>query len=295
MKHCPTCNRTYEDDSLNFCLKDGMRLVSDQPASFDPLATVVSSPSKPLTEEKPSVNEPTPEQAVPSQPLPFPESPSPFAPPPPNISPFAETSASIPLDPLPPKEPFKAPDPVITPTPFVPPQPIPSEPMPTIQANPTALPSQPVAPPVWQQPQPMPATKAVKKGWFGRNWKWVVPIGCFGMIGAFVAAIGLIMYLALGMIKSDEVYKQALDKAKSDEEVVSFIGQPISDGFMPKGSINTTTNGGSADLQIPISGPKGSGTIFVEAQKANGEWEFKSLLVAVEGKDGDKTINLLEE
>ena len=37
MKACPTCNRTYEDDTLAFCLDDGARL---SPAN-DPQATLL--------------------------------------------------------------------------------------------------------------------------------------------------------------------------------------------------------------------------------------------------------------
>src|SRR5215210_651555 len=35
MKQCPTCNRTYADDSITFCLADGALLS----ASYDPVAT----------------------------------------------------------------------------------------------------------------------------------------------------------------------------------------------------------------------------------------------------------------
>jgi hypothetical protein len=42
MKKCPTCNRTYTDEALSFCLDDGAPLLttSDAPASFDPSATM---------------------------------------------------------------------------------------------------------------------------------------------------------------------------------------------------------------------------------------------------------------
>jgi hypothetical protein len=40
MKQCPQCNRTYEDESLNFCLKDGATLR----ALFDAEGTVVMNP-----------------------------------------------------------------------------------------------------------------------------------------------------------------------------------------------------------------------------------------------------------
>jgi hypothetical protein len=44
MKSCPTCNRTYTDASLNFCLEDGTPLTVSTPGSaapgFDPNATI---------------------------------------------------------------------------------------------------------------------------------------------------------------------------------------------------------------------------------------------------------------
>jgi hypothetical protein len=39
MKRCPSCNRTYTDASLNFCLEDGTPLVADAPG-LDPNATI---------------------------------------------------------------------------------------------------------------------------------------------------------------------------------------------------------------------------------------------------------------
>lgn len=40
MKSCPACHQTYEDDSLGFCLNDGVQLVNARPASSDPQATL---------------------------------------------------------------------------------------------------------------------------------------------------------------------------------------------------------------------------------------------------------------
>ena len=42
MKRCPTCNRSYADNSLVFCLEDGARLVGD----YEPAVTVVMPPPK---------------------------------------------------------------------------------------------------------------------------------------------------------------------------------------------------------------------------------------------------------
>ena len=47
MKRCPTCQRTYTDDSLSFCLQDGSLLVgvSGAPRDYDSDATLVNPPA----------------------------------------------------------------------------------------------------------------------------------------------------------------------------------------------------------------------------------------------------------
>jgi len=59
MKSCPTCNRTYTDASLNFCLEDGTPLTQSAPApGFDPNATIRytdARETKPPQQPPPSV------------------------------------------------------------------------------------------------------------------------------------------------------------------------------------------------------------------------------------------------
>jgi hypothetical protein len=57
MKRCPTCNRTYTDESIKFCLEDGTPLLSDAP-QFDPNATIVYT--APQTGQSPSSHPPAP-------------------------------------------------------------------------------------------------------------------------------------------------------------------------------------------------------------------------------------------
>jgi hypothetical protein len=55
---------------------------------------------------------------------------------------------------------------------------------------------------------------------------------------------------------------------------------------------NTNVNGasGDADLSIPISGPKGKGTIFAVAKKSGGEWTYSKLNVKIDSTG--ETIDL---
>jgi len=57
MKRCPSCNRTYTDASLNFCLEDGTPLVGESAPGADPNATVkydIRDTNPPKTEIYPS-------------------------------------------------------------------------------------------------------------------------------------------------------------------------------------------------------------------------------------------------
>jgi hypothetical protein len=80
MKRCPTCDRTYTDPSLNFCLEDGTPLASDAPA-YDPNATI-RYPSARDTIEPPPTEIYRPEPAV-TPPPPRRTTPTPTPPPPP--------------------------------------------------------------------------------------------------------------------------------------------------------------------------------------------------------------------
>ena len=133
----------------------------------------------------------------------------------------------------------------------------------------------------------------IKKSWWSRNWKWFVPVGCLSVIVAIVVVIALIVTLVFGALKSSDVYKQALEKATHSQPVVSELGEPIEAGWLVSGSINVSGSSGEADISIPISGPKKSGTVYAVARKSAGVWRYSTLEVEVQGRSS--RINLLNE
>ena len=81
MKRCPTCNRTYTDLSLNFCLEDGTPLTPDAPGAPDPNATLRYPSPRDTAEPPPTEIYHPPPPVVTSRPA------SPPPPPPPQWSP----------------------------------------------------------------------------------------------------------------------------------------------------------------------------------------------------------------
>src|SRR5262245_9479677 len=76
MKRCPSCNRSYTDPSLNFCLEDGTPLVVDAPPPADPNATM-RYPSARETAEPPPTEIYRPDTVISQAPSPTPPPPAP--------------------------------------------------------------------------------------------------------------------------------------------------------------------------------------------------------------------------
>ena len=127
-----------------------------------------------------------------------------------------------------------------------------------------------------------------KQSWIQQNWKWALPLGC-GVPVLCIIFVGLILAGILAFIKNSEVYSTALTAAQSNERAIQILGEPISDGWFVDGNIETnTTNGvksGEANLRIPVSGPKGSGTIIVDASIISGEWWYHQMELVFDSEE----------
>jgi hypothetical protein len=98
------------------------------------------------------------------------------------------------------------------------------------------------------------------------------------LIMAFVA----LFFALAASFKSSDVFQMSLAKVEASAEASELIGKPVSTGF-PMGSINVAGPRGSASLSYSISGPKGAGTVYVEATKDMGRWEIDRLVLEQEG------------
>ncbi len=117
-------------------------------------------------------------------------------------------------------------------------------------------------------------------------------LGC-GLVALVLVCIGLVVGTAVAIIaftfnsiKSSDVYQQALTEVTTNPEVLNALGEPVEPGWFISGSISVSGSSGDATLSVPISGPKGKGTLYAEAAKSAGVWEFDVLQVEVEGQPG---------
>lgn len=115
--------------------------------------------------------------------------------------------------------------------------------------------------------------------------------GCFAIVAGFFALIIGGFAIVMFFFANSDVCKEALVKANASGAVRAALGTPLERGWMLGGSINVNGSEGSANVSFSVSGPKGKGTLHLEAVRQNGAWIYKQLQVTPE-RTG-KPIDLL--
>jgi hypothetical protein len=97
----------------------------------------------------------------------------------------------------------------------------------------------------------------------------------------FVVFVGSIVLIVFSAMKSSDIYKDALARAKTHPAVIEALGSPVTEGLLLSGNTNVNGASGEANLSIPVSGPKGKGTIYVAATKSLGRWNYSGLVLEI--------------
>lgn len=150
--------------------------------------------------------------------------------------------------------------------------------------------SNPLPPPPVPPIPAAPAPVAAPPPGSGRKWIFWGCGGCLTLVIIGAIAVGLFFSYAMKTIKGTEIYSKALDAAKSSPEVQEAMGTPIEADWMIQGSVNTQGGRSDASLLIPISGPKGKGSVDATASKTGEVWNYTRLQAQL--PDG-KTVDLL--
>ena len=93
------------------------------------------------------------------------------------------------------------------------------------------------------------------------------------------------------LITESTPHQDAIKKINEDEYVVNILGEPIeTDGIM-NGSLSYKNSKGSADISIPVKGPKGEAKLYLVGTKENEQWTYTEMYVIIE--ETDEQIDLL--
>lgn len=118
-------------------------------------------------------------------------------------------------------------------------------------------------------------------------WVWI-GLGCGTVIIAGVSFVAIVVFIVFTAMRSSEPYRDALARAQRDPRVIAALGSRIEPSYFFSGSIKTENRDGSANIDIPLHGPKGKGTLHVVATKSNGHWTYDTMSV----ETGDQTLDL---
>ena len=132
----------------------------------------------------------------------------------------------------------------------------------------------------------------VKRSWLDRHGRWKIPLGCLIVVLLFCAFVAVILTVVNVSFRNSTVYQEALARAGRSPEVVSRIGEPLQPGRIAQGKLNVAGSTGTANMRIPVTGPRGQATIVLDARKVDGAWVFRTLEVEFEGQSD--VVNLLE-
>ncbi len=150
--------------------------------------------------------------------------------------------------------------------------------------------AEPTPPPVPTRPSAPQEPRPKKKS-------GIPCLGCSAVaIGLFFAAavVTAIVFGLPVLMKSNDAYADGLARAQQDFRVRSVLGDPITDGWMPTGSVNANGSTGSVSLRVGLSGPNATGTLEIEATKSGTTWTYQTLGVRLDEIGGNGYINLLE-
>jgi hypothetical protein len=131
-----------------------------------------------------------------------------------------------------------------------------------------------------------------QKSWFRRNWLWFVPtMGCLTLIVLGVLGLGTLFFGATKLLADATPSQYAIAQASKNENVIAILGDSIEKDGIISGNVSFKNGDSTANLSIPISGTKSSGTIKVVAIKTDGIWVYETLYVFIKSKQ--EKINLL--
>ncbi|MDP1561409.1 MAG: cytochrome c oxidase assembly factor Coa1 family protein [Pirellulaceae bacterium] len=88
-------------------------------------------------------------------------------------------------------------------------------------------------------------------------------------------------------LQGSEPYKRAVAEAQNNAEVRELLGEPVEPGYLVSGSINLNNDGGDCDIQIPISGPKDSGSVRIRGTRSGGTWRYDEITAEINGQQID--------
>ena len=119
-----------------------------------------------------------------------------------------------------------------------------------------------------------------------RNWAIAGVIVWLVMIAVAASSF----YGVWSAIRGSDVYRGAVERVNASQAAREALGFPIEAGF-PMGSVSVSGPSGEAQLSIPVQGSRASGTLYLQATRSMGRWQYDRIELQVEGREDRIDLN----
>ncbi len=130
-----------------------------------------------------------------------------------------------------------------------------------------------------------------------KSLKWIIPT---------IVILAVVFYLfsssGMGKVATDltqayadeELYKNAIEKANSDQRVLEKIGeiQPIDKMTILNGEVDFSDDNQTVNSTIKVTGSKGNGKLDLIAERENESWRYEK--IDIRFKDSEKNKKTIE-
>lgn len=125
----------------------------------------------------------------------------------------------------------------------------------------------------------------------GGKWMLLGGCGCLFVVLGCAGFVGMIFTGVRTMMMRSESYEVAMQALSDSQAAEDAVGAPFEPGWFFSGSISTSNGRETADYSFPVSGPNGTGKVYVRGECDRGECDLRTLELETRGE----RIDLLEE
>jgi len=131
--------------------------------------------------------------------------------------------------------------------------------------------------------------------WRNRRWRDVADFrraqrlwAIWGVVlwAALIGVVAVAILAAVVLLPNSQPYVMAVERLTQNPEAIAALGSPISAGF-PTGHVSYDGGSGNAELTFSATGPKGSGTVYVDARRDLGVWRLTRFELEIAGRTID--------
>jgi len=134
-------------------------------------------------------------------------------------------------------------------------------------------------------PLPGPRPHGPPRTWWTRHWVWCVPLLFIAAIGTFGGLVFAAMASQAAELRESEPYAETMRRMQCSPQVTEALGTPLEHEGRPRGVLRARDDGQSASISGTIVGPKGSGSVQVDARTEDGVWRYR--WVSIRFEDGE--------